>query len=112
MSRLVIEVRIGSCGHDDAPRYERMDGGGARIGVHRITLAPGHLAASVVEFAVVRGDGEGEIALSEEIGDGVSDLIVRAHGGDYGLRAKLQNKQGDDGLRVLPFRGMPRGGRL
>ena len=65
MSGLVIEVRIGSCGHDDAPRHEGMEGGGARIGVHRITLAPGHLAASVVEFAVVWGDGEGKIALGQ-----------------------------------------------
>jgi len=80
-----------------------MEGGGARIGVHRITLAPRCLAASIVEFVVVLGDGEGEIALSEEIGDGVSNLIVRVRG-NYGLRAKLQNTQGGGGSGSYLFK--------
>jgi O-phosphoseryl-tRNA(Cys) synthetase len=78
-------MRVGSCGHEDASRNEGFEG----RGVYGITLASGHIAARVVEIAIVLCDGEREIAVSEEIIHSISDVIMRVHG----LTAKFQNKR-------------------
>ena len=78
-------MRIGSCGHDDASGDKGFEG----RRVYGITLASSHIAARVVEIAIVLCDGEREIATSEEISHSISDAIMRVHR----LMAKFQNKR-------------------